>query len=129
MDEAVALVVAAPVVALALWAVAFVGGYSNGQARSTVAAELAAQAAARSAAHTVGPEAADIAGRVAFGATLSACARTDTIVNHADADRTAAVTVVCEVSGPLSGNRVCIAGYAQARPAASVHVRAPCPPP
>ena len=129
MDDAVALVVAAPVVALALWAVAFVGGYSNGQARATVAAELAAQAAARSAAHTVGPEAADTAGRVALGATLSACIRTDTILNHADADRTAAVTVVCEVAGPLSGNRVCIAGYAQDRPAASVHARAPCPAP
>lgn len=127
MDEAVALVVAAPVVALALWAVAFVGGYSNGQARATVAAELAAQAAAHSAAHTVGPEAADAAGRVALGATLSACARTDTILNHADADRTAAVTVVCEIAGPLSGNRVCIAGYAQDRPAASVHARAACP--
>ena len=45
MDEAVALVVAAPVVALALWAVAFVGGFANGQARAAVAAELAAQEA------------------------------------------------------------------------------------
>lgn len=128
MNEAVALVVAAPVVALALWAVAFAGDYSNSEARSTVAAELAAQAAARSAAHTVGSEPADMAARVALGVTLSACARTDTILNHASADRTATVTVVCEVSGSLSGRRVCIAGYAQDRPAASTHARAPCPP-
>ncbi len=123
MDEAVALVVAAPVVALALWAVAFVGGYSNGQARSAVAAELAAQAAV----HTQGPAAADTAGRIALGATLSACARTSTALAHTDAGRSAAVTVVCEVSGPLAGNRVCFTGYAQTRPAASVHVRVTCP--
>ena len=123
MDEAVALVVAAPVVALALWAVAFVGGYSNGQARSAVAAELAAQAAV----HTQGPEAADTAGRIALGATLSACARTNSALAHADPGRSAAVTVVCEVSGPLAGNRVCFTGYAQTRPAASVHVRVTCP--
>ena len=42
MDEAVALVVASPVIALALWGVAFVGGLANGQARAAVAAELAA---------------------------------------------------------------------------------------
>ena len=128
MDEAVALVVAAPVVALALWAVAFVGGHSNGEARATVAAELAAQAAARAAAHTDGPEAADTAGRVALGATLSACTQTDTTLDYADVSQAAAVTVVCEVSGPFSGNRVCVTGYAQARPAASVHARSDCPP-
>ena len=125
MDEAVALVVAAPVVALALWAVAFVGGYSNGQARAAVAAELAAQAAA----HAHGPEAADAAGRIALGATLSACAQTSTALTHTDAGQSAAVTVVCEVSGPLAGNRVCFTGYAQSRPAASTHVRSTCPPP
>ena len=62
VDEAVALVVAAPIVALALWAVAFAGHFSNGQARSAVAAELAAQAAARAR----GPEAAATAGRIAL---------------------------------------------------------------
>ncbi len=39
MDEAVGLVLATPVVALALWALAFVGGLSNGQARAAAAAE------------------------------------------------------------------------------------------
>ena len=125
MDEAVALVVAAPVLALALWAVAFIGGYSNGEARAVVAAELAAQAAARAS----GPEAADAAERVALGATLSTCARTSTTFHQAQEDRAAAVTVVCEVSGPLPGNTVCVTGYAQARPAVSTHVHAACPSP
>ena len=125
MDEAVALVVAAPVIALALWAVAFVGGFSNGQGRAAVAAELAAQAAAQAA----GPEAVDAARRVALGATLSACSQTSATLAHTDAGRSAAVTVVCEVSGPLAGNRVCFTGYAQARPAASAHVRVACPAP
>ena len=123
MDEAVALVVAAPVVALSLWALAFVGGFSNGQARSTVAAELAAQEAVRA----ESARTADAAGRIALGATLSACARTSTAVAHTDAGRSAAVTVVCEVPGPLPGNRVCFTGYAQARPAASAHARVACP--
>lgn len=123
MDEAVALVLAAPVVALSLWALAFVGSFSNGQARATVAVELAAQAASQA----TGPEAADSAERVALGATLSACARTSTAVAHTDSGQSAAVTVVCEVPGPLSGNRVCFTGYAQTRPAASAHVRVTCP--
>ena len=125
MDEAVALVVAAPVVALALWAVAFVGGFANGQARAAVAAELAAQAAVQAG----GPEAADSAERVALGATLSACVRTSAALAHVDASQSAAVTVVCEVPGPLSGNRACFTGYAQSRPAASTHVRVACPAP
>ncbi len=125
MDEAVALVVAAPVVALSLWALAFVGGFSNGQARATVAAELAAQTASQA----TGPEAADAAGRIALGATLSACARTSTAIAHTDAGQSAAVTVVCEVPGPLPGNRVCFTGYAQSRPVASAHVRVACPAP
>ena len=123
MDEAVALIVAAPVVALALWAVAFVGGFSNGQARAAVAAELAAQAAVQA----TGPDVADAAGRVALGATLSACAWTSATIAHTDASRSAAVTVVCDVPGPLDGNRVCFTGYAQARPAASAHARVACP--
>lgn len=123
MDEAVALVVAGPVVALSLWALAFVGGFSNGQARATVAVELAAQAAVQA----TGPEAADAAERVALGATLSACARTSTALAHTVAGQSAAVTVVCEVPGPLPGNRACFTGYAQSRPAASAHVRVACP--
>ncbi len=119
-----ALVVAAPVIALALWAVAFVGGHSNSQARATVAAELAARAAADS-----GPEAADTAGRIALGATLAACAHTDAILDHHDPGRTAAVTVVCGVPGPLTHNSVCITGYAQTRPATTGHVPAACPTP
>lgn len=129
MNEAAALVLAAPVVALSLWALAFVGGFSNGQARAAVAAELAAQAAVQA----TGPEAADSAERVALGAALSACVRTsatmaDTSATmaHTDAGRSA-VTVVCEVPGPLPGNRACFTGYAQARPAASAHVRVACP--
>ena len=125
MDEAVALVVAAPVVALALWAVAFVGGFANGQARAAVAAELAAQAAAQAG----GPEAADSAERVALGATLSACVRTSAALAHSDPGQWAAVTVVCEVPVPLPGNRACFTGYAQSRPAASAHVRVVCPAP
>ena len=125
MDEAVALVVAAPVVALALWAVAFVGGFANGQARAAVAAELAAQAAVQAG----DAEAADSAEWIALGATLSACVRTSAALTHADAGQSAAVTVVCEVPGPLPGNRACFAGYAQSRPAASAHVRVACPAP
>ncbi len=123
MDEPVALVLAAPVLALALWAVAFVGGFSNGEARAAVAAELAAQAAAQA----TGPEAADTAERIALGATLSACTHTTTTHNRGGSRRSAAVTVACEVSGPFSGNRVCFTGYAQARPAVSAHVRVECP--
>ena len=44
MDEAAALVLAIPMVALALWALALVGGFSNGQARAAVAAEPAGTA-------------------------------------------------------------------------------------
>ena len=121
VDDAVALVVAAPVVALALWAVAFVGGQSNGQARAAVAAELAARAAAGS-----GAEAADTAGRIALGATLAACAHTDATLVHHDPSGTAAVAVVCQVPGPFSHTRVCVVGYAQARPAATGHFRTGC---
>ncbi len=124
MDDAVALVVAAPVIALALWAVAFVGAHSNSQARAAVAAELAARAAAHS-----GAEAADTAGRTALGATLAACAHTHATLVHHDPGRTAAVTVVCRVPGPLTHNLVCVTGYAQAKPAATGHVRAACPAP
>ena len=119
-----ALVVAAPAVALALWAVAFIGGQSNSQARAAVGAELAARAAA-----DAGPEAADAAGRTALGATLAACARTDTTLDHHEPGETAAVTVVCRVPGPLTHNRVCVTGYAQTRPAAIGHVPAGCPEP
>jgi Mn2+/Fe2+ NRAMP family transporter len=124
VDEAVALVMAAPVVALALWAVAFAGEQSNSQARAAVAAELAARAATDS-----GPEAADTAARTALGATLAACALTDTVLVHHDPGASAAVTVVCRVPGALTHNRVCVVGYAQIRPATTGHVRVPCPEP
>ena len=124
MDDAVALVVAAPVIALALWAVAFAGGQSSSQGRAAVAAELAARAAVDS-----GLEAADTAERTALGATLAACAQTDTVLAHHDPGVSAAVTVVCRVPGPLTHNRVCVTGYAQARPAATGHVPAACPAP
>ncbi len=124
MDEAVALVMAAPVMALALWAVAFAGEHSNSGARAAVAAELAARAAVDS-----GPEATDTAARVGLGATLAACTHTDTVLAHHDPGASAAVTVECRVPGPRIHNRVCVTGYAQARPAATGHVRAPCPAP
>lgn len=122
MDEAVALVIAAPIVALALWAVAFAGSFANGEARAAVGAELAAQAAAQA----NGPEATDSAERVALGATISACRQTDTTLARVDSGRTATVAVVCDVPGPLPGNRVCFTGYAQTRPAASANVRTAC---
>jgi len=122
VDDAVALVAAAPVVALALWAVAFVGGQSNSQARTAVAAELAARAAAGS-----GAEGAEAAERISLGATLASCAHTDAALDHHDSGRTAAVTVVCRVPGPFTHNRVCITGYAQVRPAMTGHVPAACP--
>ena len=124
MDDAVALVVAAPVVALALWAVAFVGGQSNSQARAAVAAELAARAAA-----DAGSEAADTAERTALGATVAACASTDATLDQHEPGEAAAVTVVCGVPGPMTHNRVCVTGYAQTRPAATGHVPAACPAP
>ena len=124
MDEAVALVMAAPVVALSLWAVAFVGGQSNSQTRAAVAVELAARAAVDS-----GPEATDTAARVALGATLAACTHTDAVLAHHDPGASAAVTVECRVPGPRIHNRVCVTGFAQARPATTGHVQAPCPPP
>ncbi|MYB03865.1 MAG: hypothetical protein F4011_00295 [Acidimicrobiaceae bacterium] len=124
MDEAVALVIAAPVLALSLWAVAFAGEQSNSGARAAVAAEHAALAAVDS-----GPVAADTAARVALGATLAACTHTDTVLAHHDPGASAAVTVECRVPGPRTHNRVCVTGYAQARPAATGRVQAPCPAP
>ena len=124
MDDAVALVMAAPVIALALWAVAFAGEQSNSQARAAVAVELAARAAV-----DAGPEAADTASRTALGATLAACTHTDAALAHHDPGESAAVTVVCHVPGPLAHNRVCVTGYAQARPATTGHVQGPCPSP
>ncbi len=122
MDEAVALVIAAPVLALALWAVTFVGEQSNSQARAAVAAEFAARASVDS-----GPAAADTAARTALGATLAACVRTDATLAHHDPGESAAVTVACEVPGSLTRDRVCVTGFAQARPATTGHVPAPCP--
>ncbi len=124
MDDAVALVIAAPVIALALWAVSFVGGQSNSQTRAAVAAELAARAAVGA-----GPEAADTVARTALGATLAACTRTDTVLSHHEPAESAAVTVTCRVPGSVTHNRVCVTGYAQARPATTGHFHVPCPAP
>ena len=121
MDDAVALVMAAPVIALALWAVTFAGGQSNSGARAAVAAEAAALAAVDS-----GHEA---AARIALGATLAACTRTDTVLIHHEPAVSAAVTIVCRVPGPLTHNQVCITGYAQAQPATTGHVPVSCPAP
>ena len=123
MDDAVALVIAVPVMALVLWALAFAGDLSNSEARTTVAAEAAAQAAARG----EGAGADDTAARVALGATLSACERTTTRTEPRSVDGTALITVVCDVPGPIAGNRVCVTAYAEARTAVSDHVRVACP--
>ena len=125
MDDAVALVVAAPVVALALWAVPLVGNLSDSQDRTAVAAEAAAHAAV----HAAASDAAESAGSVALGATVNSCATTRTSLEHFDADLgTAAVAVACEVPGPIGQKVVCLIGYAQTKPAASGHLPAACPP-
>ena len=125
MDDAVALVVAAPAVALALWAVPLVGNLSDSQARTAVAAEAAAHAAV----HAAASDAAESAGSVALGASVNACATTRTSLEHFDADLgTAAVAVACEVPGPIGQKIVCLIGYAQTRPAVSGHLPAACPP-
>ena len=127
MDEPVALILAVPAIALALWAVAFVGAQANSEARSIVAAEAAAAAAA--AAQTAGADPGDAARRVALGAALTACTLTDTTLEHSSrTDATAAVTVACQVPGPLTHNRVCVTGYAQPWPHHSGHLRAACAP-
>lgn len=124
MDDAVALLVAAPAVALALWAVALVGNLADSLARTAVAAESAAHAAA----HASGADPAEAARRIALGATVNACATTRTVVEHVDmVVGTAAVTVACEVPGPVA-QRVCIIGYAQTNPATSGNLPAACPP-
>ena len=124
MDDAVALLVAAPAVALALWAVALVGNLADSLARTAVAAEAAAHAAARA----YGSDPAETAHSIALGATVNACATTRTVVEHVDtAVGTAAVTVACDVPDPVAP-RVCFLGYAQANPATSGHLPAPCPP-
>ena len=126
MDDAVALVLAAPAIALCLWAVAFAGDTTNAHARTAYAAEAAAAAAA----HTGGTDPADTAQRTALTATINACDTTTTTLDHSDpAAGTAAVTVTCHNSGPPGAPRtVCATGYAQTRPAASGHFRVACAP-
>ena len=127
MDEPVALILAVPVIALALWALAFVGAQANSEARSVVAAEAAAAAAVG--AQAAGADPGDAARRVALGAALTACTLTDTTLEHSSpTDATAAVTVACQVPGPLTHNRICVTGYAQPWPHPGGHSRAACAP-
>lgn len=123
MDEPVALAIAVPVLALALWALSWFGGLSNSQARTVVAAERAAVSAATS----VGPEAAATATGIATGDTWPACTAATAEVTHKDTGTAAAVELVCDVPGPISGSQVCVAGFAQTRPALSGHAHLGCP--
>ena len=130
MDEAVAMLLAAPALALAVWTLAHVGDRSNAAGRAEVAVELAASAAAEAAAHGASDlDATSTARRVASGATLDACDGLDHLdveVVHSTGDPVAAVTAVCRVPHRIFGpTQLCVTGYAQHRPAALGHVRRP----
>lgn len=123
MDEPVALVLAVPVLALALWALSWFGALSNSQARTVVAAERSAVAAATS----IGSEAAATATGIATGDTWPACTDADADVTLTPSGTAAAVEVVCDMPGPIPGSQVCVVGFAQARPGLSGHDHLTCP--
>ena len=125
MDDAVALVIAAPAIALCIWFVTFAGDTANAQGRAVVAAHAAAVIAAEN----PGTDPADTAQRTAVGATLSACDTTNTVLDHADTNTgTAAVTVSCHYSDHIDARTFCVTGYAQTDPAVTGHVLpATCP--
>lgn len=123
MDEAVALLIASPAIALALWGLAFFGHHSHSAARASVAAELAATAAL----NADGPEAHTTVERVTQGSTWPACAGVSGTLDHIDAGADATVSVICNVPGPVADVQVCFVGYAQARPADIGHTQTPCP--
>lgn len=130
MDEAVALLLAAPVLALAVWTLAHVGDRSNAAGRVEVAVELAASAATDAAAHGASSQdAAEAARRVVTGATLDACEGVDHLdvaVVDSTAGPVAAATVTCRVPHRIWGpTQLCVTGYAQHRPAALGHVDRP----
>lgn len=125
MDEPLALVIAIPAVALALWSLAWFGGLVNSQSRTVVAAERSAAAATAS----VGTETSATASAIATGDTWPACTAVTAGVDHIDAGSGAAVSLVCDVPGPVPNSRVCITGFAQTRPARTGHVHITCPGP
>ena len=123
MDEPVALVIAIPAVALALWSLAWFGGLVNSQSRSVVAAERSAAAATAS----LGTETAATATAIATGDTWPACTATTATVAHIDPGADAAVSIVCDIPGPIANSQVCVTGFAQTRPARTGHVHVDCP--
>lgn len=130
MDEAVALLLAAPALALAVWALAHVGDRSHAAGRVEVAVELAASAASDAAAHGASAsEAAEAGRRVVTGATLDSCDRLDHLaveVVDSGGEVVAAATAVCRVPHRIFGpTQLCVTGHAQHRPAALGHVRRP----
>lgn len=125
MDEPVALVIAIPALALALWSLAWFGSLVNSQSRTVVAAERSAAAVTAS----LGTETAVTAAAIATGDTWPACSVVTADVAHIDAGSDAAVSVVCDVPGPIPNSRVCVTGFAQTRPARTGHVHVDCPGP
>jgi len=123
MDEPAALVVAIPAVALALWSLAWFGSLANSQARTVVAAERSAAAATAA----LGTEAAATATEIATGETWPACTDATAVIAHIDAGAQAAVSLVCDVPGPIPNSQVCVTGFAQIRPARTGHVHVSCP--
>lgn len=125
MDEPVALVIAVPALALALWSLAWFGSLVNSQSRTVVAAERSAAAATAS----LGTETATTATAIATGDTWPACTAATADVAHTDSGSNAAVTIVCDVPGPVPNSQVCVTGFAQTRPARTGHVHITCPDP
>ena len=125
MDEPVALVIAIPAVALTLWSLAWFGGLVNSQARTVVAAERSAAAATAS----LGTEATATATAIATGDTWPACTAVTAGIAHIDIGSDAAVSLVCDVPGPVPNSQVCVTGFAQTRPARTGHVHVACPGP
>ena len=125
MDEPVALVIAIPAVALTLWSLAWFGGLVNSQSRTVVAAERSAAAATAS----LGTETSATATAIATGDTWPACTAVTADIAHIDPGSAAAVSLVCDVPGPVPNNQVCVTGFAQTRPARTGHVHIACPGP
>ena len=123
MDEPVALVIAIPAVVLALWSLAWFGSLANSQARTIVAAERSAAAATAA----LGTEAAATATAIATGDTWPACTDASAVIAHIDSGEQAAVSLVCDIPGPVPNSQICVTGYAQTRPARTGHAHVSCP--
>lgn len=123
MDEPVALVIAIPAVVLALWSLSWFGGLVNSQSRTVVAAERSAAAVTAS----LGTETSATASAIATGDTWPACSAVTAVTAHIDPGSAAAVSLVCDVPGPVPNSQVCVTGFAQTRPARTGHVHIACP--